>query len=193
MKEEKYCQRCKSWQPHTNEYVSRWADISMCDACGAEEAEIANGKMKATKNEKEFILMLGKKTNPSREEIDKFIWYKRFERFSEIVGNANRNRKEGKYMKKIKNKKVRVNLTAQGEFIFPYLVDRDCPYVKQVAEVVKIFPNYKLGELHNWSGLGEQEFMRAMLWIAQYEFIWSGEVDLKEFLASECAKMGVTL
>ena len=92
-------------------------------------------------------------------------------------------------MKKMKNKKVKVSLTPDGEFIFPYLIDRDCQGVKQVAETVKIFPNYKLAELWLWSGLDEKDFMQAMHWLSQYGFVQSWQVDLKSFLAEELSKL----
>lgn len=189
LNKEKYCKRCKSWKLHTKGLKSRWADIDICDECGVEEAEIKAEKIKATPNEKDFIIMLGKKVNPSNKDIARFIWHKRFERFCKITRNARENKREEKYMRKMKNKKVRASLTPDGEFIFPYLTNRECYGIKQVAETVKIFPNYKLAELQHWSGLSEQDFMQAMLWLSQYKFIYSIEVNLEEFIADELSEM----
>lgn len=187
-KKMEFCQRCESIKPALAT-LSRRTNLYVCSDCAKEEEMIDSGQIEVTHTENVFLSKFGKKINPTREEIGIFIQRKRFERFGVIVENS-RNGSDGKYMKKMKNKKVRVGLTFDGEFIFPYLSDNDCPNVKHVLETIKIFPHYKLGELQRWSGLDEQAFMIAVNWLSQYGLIYSNEVVLKSFIASECSIMG---
>jgi hypothetical protein len=182
------CPRCDSLKLLTQ--TSKRVYVAICDECGREEKLIDSGKMKANKIENDFLAKYGLKINPTAREIGVFIQRKRFERFHFILQNANKNRKEGLYMKKNKlMKKIRAMLTFNGEFIFPYLTDKDCPNVKHVAETVKIFPNYKITELQCYSGLDENDFMRALNWLCQYGFVDSTQVYLSKFIADECSEM----
>ena len=90
----------------------------------------------------------------------------------------------------MENKKVKISLTIIGEMIFSYLTDRECYGIKQVAETIKIFPNYKIAELQYWSGLSERDFMKALYWLYQYEFVQSWNGNLGEIIPKELAKMG---